>query len=67
MIDNDLEFCVTGVEHSLQRFLELARQTEAHFLSERLTVSTQKPDQVLKEVQRHLASSNLTLNHPRYQ
>ncbi|XP_041369040.1 mediator of RNA polymerase II transcription subunit 28-like [Gigantopelta aegis] len=45
----DSEETKTGVEHSLQKFLELARQTEAHFLSQRLILSTQKPDQVLRE------------------
>lgn len=38
------------MELSLQKFLELARQTEAFFLKKRLILSKQKPEQFIKDV-----------------
>ncbi|XP_046576905.1 mediator of RNA polymerase II transcription subunit 28-like [Haliotis rubra] len=45
----DSEETKTGVDHTISKFLDLARQTEAYFLSQRLIMSTEKPEQVLKE------------------
>ncbi|XP_061192872.1 mediator of RNA polymerase II transcription subunit 28-like [Saccostrea echinata] len=45
----DLEEIKTGMELSLQKFLELARQTEAFFLQKRLILSKQKPEQFVKD------------------
>ncbi|XP_048747182.1 mediator of RNA polymerase II transcription subunit 28-like [Ostrea edulis] len=39
----------TGMELSLQKFLELARKTEAFFLQKRLILSKQKPEQFVKD------------------
>lgn len=41
---------ISGMELSLQKFLELARQTEAFFLKKRLILSKQKPEQFIKDV-----------------
>ncbi|ESO96849.1 hypothetical protein LOTGIDRAFT_159596, partial [Lottia gigantea] len=38
-----------GIEQSVQKFIDLARETEYFFLNKRLVLSTQKPEQVLKE------------------
>ena len=46
-----------GVEHTIHHFLDTARRTEAFFLSQRLQLSVQKPEQMLKEV----AFDNLNL------
>ena len=40
----------SGVENSVQRFLESARQMEAFFLNKRLVLSVAKPENVLSEV-----------------
>ena len=42
-------FC-TGVDNSIQRFLESARQMESFFLDKRLVLSVAKPENVLNEV-----------------
>lgn len=39
-----------GVDQCIQRFLDVARQTECFFLQKRLQLSVQKPEQVEKEV-----------------
>ncbi|XP_025931446.1 mediator of RNA polymerase II transcription subunit 28 [Apteryx rowi] len=38
-----------GVDQCIQKFLDVARQTECFFLQKRLQLSVQKPDQVIKE------------------
>lgn len=45
----DYDEVKTGMELSLQKFLELARQTEAFFLKKRLILSKQKPEQFIKD------------------
>ncbi|CAN2388632.1 Mediator of RNA polymerase II transcription subunit 28, partial [Pristimantis euphronides] len=39
----------SGVEQCIQKFLDVARQTECFFLQKRLQLSVQKPEQVIKE------------------
>ncbi|XP_009322390.1 PREDICTED: mediator of RNA polymerase II transcription subunit 28 [Pygoscelis adeliae] len=39
----------TGVDQCIQKFLDVARQTECFFLQKRLQLSVQKPEQVIKE------------------
>ncbi|XP_047391052.1 mediator of RNA polymerase II transcription subunit 28-like [Sciurus carolinensis] len=39
----------TGVDQCIQKFLDIARQTECFFLQKRLQLSVQKPEQVIKE------------------
>ncbi|KAL8607076.1 hypothetical protein ACOMHN_008662 [Nucella lapillus] len=46
---NESEETRQSVEHTIQHFLDTARQTEALFLTQRLHLSVQKPEQVLKE------------------
>ncbi|KAK7110936.1 mediator of RNA polymerase II transcription subunit 28-like [Littorina saxatilis] len=46
---NESEETRQSVEHTLQHFLDTARRTEAFFLSQRLRLSVQKPEQLLKE------------------
>lgn len=45
----DQEEIRTGVDQCIQKFLDIARQTECFFLQKRLQLSVQKPDQVIKE------------------
>ncbi|KAG9479686.1 mediator of RNA polymerase II transcription subunit 28 isoform X2 [Eleutherodactylus coqui] len=45
----DQEEIRTGVEQCIQKFLDVARQTECFFLQKRLQLSIQKPEQVIKE------------------
>ncbi|XP_016136258.1 mediator of RNA polymerase II transcription subunit 28-like [Sinocyclocheilus grahami] len=45
----DQEEIRTGVDQCIQKFLDVARQTECFFLQKRLQLSVQKPDQVEKE------------------
>ncbi|KAM4751386.1 mediator of RNA polymerase II transcription subunit 28 [Anableps anableps] len=45
----DQEEIRTGVDQCIQKFLDVARQTECFFLQKRLQLSVQKPEQVLKE------------------
>ncbi|XP_069832569.1 mediator of RNA polymerase II transcription subunit 28 [Dendropsophus ebraccatus] len=45
----DQEEIRTGVEQCIQKFLDVARQTECFFLQKRLQLSVQKPEQVIKE------------------
>uniref|UniRef100_A0AAZ3R973 Mediator of RNA polymerase II transcription subunit 28 n=1 Tax=Oncorhynchus tshawytscha TaxID=74940 RepID=A0AAZ3R973_ONCTS len=45
----DQEEIRTGVDQCIQKFLDVARQTECFFLQKRLQLSVQKPDQVVKE------------------
>lgn len=40
-----------GVEQCIQKFLDVARQTECFFLQKRLQLAVQKPEQVIKEVE----------------
>jgi hypothetical protein len=47
----DQEEIQTGVDQCIQKFLDIARQTECLFLQKRLQLSVQKPEQVIKEVQ----------------
>ncbi|XP_011824882.1 PREDICTED: mediator of RNA polymerase II transcription subunit 28 [Mandrillus leucophaeus] len=42
-------YCVLGVDQCIQKFLDIARQTECFFLQKRLQLSVQKPEQVIKE------------------
>lgn len=44
----------TGVDQCIQKFLDVARQTECFFLQKRLQLSVQKPEQVEKEVSAHV-------------
>ncbi|MEE6462415.1 hypothetical protein FKM82_001584 [Ascaphus truei] len=46
----DQEEIRTGVDQCVQKFLDVARQTECFFLQKRLQLSVQKPEQVIKEV-----------------
>ncbi|KAK6185787.1 hypothetical protein SNE40_007940 [Patella caerulea] len=46
---SDTEENRVGIEQSVQKFIDLARQTESFFLNKRLVLSTQKPEQILKE------------------
>nr|XP_009932655.1 PREDICTED: mediator of RNA polymerase II transcription subunit 28 [Opisthocomus hoazin] len=39
----------SGVDQCIQKFLDVARQTECFFLQKRLQLSVQKPEQVIKE------------------
>lgn len=41
---------IVGVDQCIQKFLDVARQTECFFLQKRLQLSVQKPEQVVKEV-----------------
>lgn len=41
---------MSGVDQCIQKFLDVARQTECFFLQKRLQLSVQKPEQVVKEV-----------------
>uniref|UniRef100_A0A3Q0RC13 Mediator of RNA polymerase II transcription subunit 28 n=1 Tax=Amphilophus citrinellus TaxID=61819 RepID=A0A3Q0RC13_AMPCI len=41
--------CNAGVDQCIQKFLDVARQTECFFLQKRLQLSVQKPEQVVKE------------------
>lgn len=45
----DTDETKTGVEQTLNKFLDLARQTEAHFMQKRLVLSKQKPEQMIKD------------------
>uniref|UniRef100_G1QFJ2 Mediator of RNA polymerase II transcription subunit 28 n=1 Tax=Myotis lucifugus TaxID=59463 RepID=G1QFJ2_MYOLU len=45
----DQEEIRTGVDQCIQKFLDIARQTECFFLQKRLQLSVQKPEQVIKE------------------
>ncbi|XP_075425041.1 mediator of RNA polymerase II transcription subunit 28 [Ascaphus truei] len=45
----DQEEIRTGVDQCVQKFLDVARQTECFFLQKRLQLSVQKPEQVIKE------------------
>ncbi|XP_063078361.1 mediator of RNA polymerase II transcription subunit 28 [Engraulis encrasicolus] len=45
----DQEEIRTGVDQCIQKFLDVARQTECFFLQKRLQLSVQKPEQVEKE------------------
>ncbi|XP_028833108.1 mediator of RNA polymerase II transcription subunit 28 [Denticeps clupeoides] len=45
----DQEEIRTGVDQCMQKFLDVARQTECFFLQKRLQLSVQKPEQVEKE------------------
>ncbi|CAI9574991.1 unnamed protein product [Staurois parvus] len=45
----DQEEIRTGVEQCIQKFLDVARQTECFFLQKRLQLSVQKQEQVIKE------------------
>ncbi|XP_078401495.1 mediator of RNA polymerase II transcription subunit 28 [Cetorhinus maximus] len=45
----DQEEIRTGVEQCIQKFLDVARQTECFFLQKRLQLAVQKPEQVIKE------------------
>ncbi|CAE1155809.1 MED28 [Acanthosepion pharaonis] len=45
----DSEETKAGIEHALQRFLEVSRQIEAFFLRKRMILSILKPEQVIKE------------------
>ncbi|KAI1238209.1 hypothetical protein IHE44_0012926 [Lamprotornis superbus] len=45
----DQEEIRTGVDQCIQKFLDVARQTECFFLQKRLQLSVQKPEQVIKE------------------
>lgn len=49
MNGTDQEEIRTGVEQCIQKFLDVARQTECFFLQKRLQLSVQKPEQVIKE------------------
>lgn len=44
---------MSGVDQCIQKFLDVARQTECFFLQKRLQLSVQKPEQVVKEVNSH--------------
>ncbi|KAK7929122.1 hypothetical protein WMY93_005517 [Mugilogobius chulae] len=44
----DQEEIRTGVDQCIQKFLDVARQTECFFLQKRLQLSVQKPEQVVK-------------------
>lgn len=46
----DCYFYLPGVDQCIQKFLDVARQTECFFLQKRLQLSVQKPEQVIKEV-----------------
>ncbi|XP_009571087.1 PREDICTED: mediator of RNA polymerase II transcription subunit 28 [Fulmarus glacialis] len=43
------EAIIKGVDQCIQKFLDVARQTECFFLQKRLQLSVQKPEQVIKE------------------
>lgn len=45
----DVDEVKVGVEQTVQKFLDTARQMECFFLQKRLVVSPQKPDQVIME------------------
>ncbi|XP_060134963.1 mediator of RNA polymerase II transcription subunit 28 isoform X2 [Zootoca vivipara] len=45
----DQEEIRTGVDQCIQKFLDVARQTECFFLQKRLQLCVQKPEQVIKE------------------
>lgn len=45
-----LNLSFVGVDQCIQKFLDVARQTECFFLQKRLQLSVQKPEQVVKEV-----------------
>ncbi|KAM6939700.1 LOW QUALITY PROTEIN: mediator of RNA polymerase II transcription subunit 28 [Xenentodon cancila] len=45
----DQEEIRTGVDQCIQKFLDVARQTECFFLQKRLQLAVQKPEQVVKE------------------
>ncbi|CAN7990501.1 unnamed protein product [Ixodes hexagonus] len=45
----DSEEVKTGVEQTIQRFLDVAKQMESFFLQKRLVLSAQKPEQIVME------------------
>lgn len=45
----DSEEVKTGVEQTIQRFLDVAKQMESFFLQKRLVLSAQKSDQIVME------------------
>ena len=45
-----LFFMFVGVELSIQKFLDIAKQLECCFLQKRLVLSIHKPEQIIKEV-----------------
>uniref|UniRef100_G3MMR1 Mediator of RNA polymerase II transcription subunit 28 n=2 Tax=Amblyomma TaxID=6942 RepID=G3MMR1_AMBMU len=45
----DSEEVKTGVEQTIQRFLDLAKQMESFFLQKRLVLSAQKSEQIIME------------------
>uniref|UniRef100_A0A2K5CVE5 Mediator of RNA polymerase II transcription subunit 28 n=1 Tax=Aotus nancymaae TaxID=37293 RepID=A0A2K5CVE5_AOTNA len=56
----DQEEIRTGVDQCIQKFLDIARQTECFFLQKRLQLSVQKPEQVIKERKDALVQKHLT-------
>lgn len=50
---------IAGVDQCIQKFLDVARQTECFFLQKRLQLSVQKPEQVVKEVNESLKLSSI--------
>jgi mediator of RNA polymerase II transcription subunit 28 len=45
----DQEEIRPGVDQCIQKFLDIARQTECFFLQKKLQLSVQKPEQIIKE------------------
>uniref|UniRef100_A0ABM5GHP2 Mediator of RNA polymerase II transcription subunit 28 n=1 Tax=Pogona vitticeps TaxID=103695 RepID=A0ABM5GHP2_9SAUR len=50
----DQEEIRTGVDQCIQKFLDVARQTECFFLQKRLQLSVQKPEQDVSELRNEL-------------
>ncbi|CAH2299875.1 mediator of RNA polymerase II transcription subunit 28 [Pelobates cultripes] len=50
----DQEEIRTGVDQCIQKFLDVARQTECFFLQKRLHLSVQKPEQDVSELRNEL-------------
>lgn len=61
----DSEEVKTGVEQTIQRFLDVAKQMESFFLQKRLVLSAQKPEQIVlednTELKNELARKDLLL------
>ncbi|XP_056265474.1 mediator of RNA polymerase II transcription subunit 28 isoform X2 [Pseudoliparis swirei] len=55
----DQEEIRTGVDQCIQKFLDVARQTECFFLQKRLQLSVQKPEQDVSELRNELQRKEL--------
>ncbi|TRY68118.1 hypothetical protein DNTS_025215 [Danionella cerebrum] len=57
----DQEEIRTGVDQCIQKFLDVARQTECFFLQKRLQLSVQKPEQDASELRNELQKKEMLI------